>query len=436
MRVAVYSRKSVDTGKGESVENQVRMCREYIAGRMEGAEVTVFEDEGFSGKDLQRPRLQQMLALARRGQLDCIVCYRLDRISRSVGDFSRLIEELSSLGVAFVSIREQFDTSTPMGRAMLYIASVFAQLERETIAQRVRDNMLELSRQGRWLGGAPPTGYRADKQMLPLPEGKMRTVFFLREEPEELQMVAALYRLYPASGSLRRTCDAAEQAGLYSRSGRAVSPQAVGEILRNPVYCTAGDAAAEYLMGQGAQVCFAAADFGRGLLAYNRRGQRGGKRPVSEWIVAAGRHNGLISADRWVAVQRLLDGETPICNGYALLSGLLHCGCCGARMTAKRRSRGGWDYICSGKLRHTSDCRCPNLLGAAADAAVLRQLQTLLTVQKGESAALAPRLPDLQLRDLRQLAATVLTAVLWDGKTLQLETWADVSLLSTAVFLR
>lgn len=89
------------------------------------------------------------------------MCYRLDRVSRSVGDFADLIRRLEGWGVAFLCIREKFDTSTPMGKAMMYIASVFAQLERETIAQRVRDNMCLLARTGRWLGGTTPTGFRA-----------------------------------------------------------------------------------------------------------------------------------------------------------------------------------------------------------------------------------------------------------------------------------
>lgn len=92
-----------------------------------------------------------------------VVCYRLDRISRNVSDFSSLIEDLNSYNISFVCIKEEFDTSKPMGKAMMYIASVFAQLERETIAERVRDNMLMLARTGRWLGGTTPTGFTSER---------------------------------------------------------------------------------------------------------------------------------------------------------------------------------------------------------------------------------------------------------------------------------
>lgn len=103
-----------------------------------------------------------MMRAAEAGRFRMLIVYRLDRISRSIGDFTALIERLAQLNVAFVSIREQFDTSTPMGRAMMYIASVFSQLERETIAERIRDNLHELAKTGRWLGGITPTGFASE----------------------------------------------------------------------------------------------------------------------------------------------------------------------------------------------------------------------------------------------------------------------------------
>ena len=154
MKVAIYSRKSVFTGKGESIENQIEMCKEYFSRlNRNDVEYFIYEDEGFSGGNINRPRFQQLLKDIKKNSFDALICYRLDRISRNVADFSTTLELLQEHNVDFISIREQFDTSTPMGRAMVYIASVFAQLERETIAERIRDNMLQLSKTGRWLGG-------------------------------------------------------------------------------------------------------------------------------------------------------------------------------------------------------------------------------------------------------------------------------------------
>ncbi len=159
MKIAIYSRKSRFTGKGDSIENQIQLCKEYISGHYkadESSDILIYEDEGFSGGTTDRPQYKQLLCDAENKNFDLLLCYRLDRISRNIGDFSSLIDSLQDLGIGFVSIREQFDTTTPMGRAMMYITSVFAQLERETIAERIRDNMLQLAKTGRWLGRRDP----------------------------------------------------------------------------------------------------------------------------------------------------------------------------------------------------------------------------------------------------------------------------------------
>ena len=129
---AIYSRKSKITGIGESIINQIELCKQECR-HLGIEEFRIYEDEGFSGKNIKRPEFQKMLMDAKEKQFQVLICYRLDRISRNISDFSTLINQLDSLNISFISVNEQFDTSTPMGRAMMYIASVFAQLERETI---------------------------------------------------------------------------------------------------------------------------------------------------------------------------------------------------------------------------------------------------------------------------------------------------------------
>ena len=158
-KYVIYSRKSKFTGKGESIENQIELCKRYINLNFGEEEILIYEDEGFSGGNLDRPNFRKMIRDSYTMNFTAIVVYRLDRISRNIGDFAKLIEDLGSRNISFISIKEQFDTSSPMGRAMMYIASVFSQLERETIAERIRDNMHELAKTGRWLGGITPTGY-------------------------------------------------------------------------------------------------------------------------------------------------------------------------------------------------------------------------------------------------------------------------------------
>ena len=127
--IVIYSRKSKFTGKGESIENQIEMCRQYIRlqfGDDAAEQALVYEDEGFSGGTLERPQFKKMMADAKSKHFRAIVVYRLDRISRNIGDFAKLIEQLNGMKIDFISIKEQFDTSSPMGRAMMYISSVFS----------------------------------------------------------------------------------------------------------------------------------------------------------------------------------------------------------------------------------------------------------------------------------------------------------------------
>ena len=204
----IYSRKSKFTGKGESIENQIELCRQYIAmhfGEDAAENVLVYEDEGFSGGNLERPQFKKMMKDSQKIAFAAIVVYRLDRISRNIGDFAKLIEDLGDRHIDFISIREQFDTSSPMGRAMMYIASVFSQLERETIAERIRDNMHELSKTGRWLGGTTPTGYASESVKSITVAGKTKKVCKLKLLPDEAEIIYKIFDLYERYDSLTMT---------------------------------------------------------------------------------------------------------------------------------------------------------------------------------------------------------------------------------------
>ena len=146
--VAIYSRKSKQTDKGESIETQINLCKDYIKRIFPNEEIKILlynEGEGFSGGDSERKKFNELIRDAKNKKYNVLICYRLDRLARSVADFSDLIGELNNNNISFISVMEQFDTSTPMGRAMMYIASVFAQLEREIGAERIKDNMRELA---------------------------------------------------------------------------------------------------------------------------------------------------------------------------------------------------------------------------------------------------------------------------------------------------
>lgn len=396
-RIAIYSRKSKFTGKGESIGNQVELCREYIRVHYGDAALentVIYEDEGFSGGNLNRPGFKKMMDAARSRKLSAIIVYRLDRISRNISDFSGLIEELSRLNVAFVSIKEQFDTGTPMGRAMMYIASVFSQLERETIAERIRDNMHELAKTGRWLGGVTPTGYASEAVKSVTIDGKSKKACKLRLIPEEAETVRLIYDLYVETDSLTLTEAKLMRRGVKTKNGRHFTRFSIKGILQNPVYVIADADTYDYFTNAGADLFSGKAAFDgiHGIMAYNRTNQEKGKTteflPASEWIVAVGQHPGLIPGKVWAGVQASLERNKaksyrkPRSN-EALLTGLLFCGC-GNRMypkLSKRKTAGGkpvYTYVC--KLKEHSQrsvCNSKNAHGNRLDAAVIEQIKAL-----------------------------------------------------------
>ena len=396
-QIAIYSRKSKFTGKGESIGNQIELCRDYVRnmfGENYVDRCVVFEDEGFSGGNLKRPSFQRMMDGVRGHKFRAIVVYRLDRISRNISDFTGLIDELTKLDVSFVSIREQFDTSTPMGRAMMFIISVFSQLERETIAERIRDNMHELAKTGRWLGGNTPTGFASESVSNVTVDGKTRKACKLKLIPEEAEIVKTIFDLYTETDSLTATETELLRRRLKTKRGNDFTRFSIKGILQNPVYMTADEDAYRYFVEKEVDLFSDAAAFDGtcGLMVYNRTDQEKGKAaidlPMTEWIVSVGRHPGLIPAKQWIAVQWSLDRNKsksyrkPRSN-EALLTGLLFCAC-GERMypkLSKRVTAEGdpvYTYVCKMKERSKREC-CDrrNANGNVLDEAVLQQIKLL-----------------------------------------------------------
>lgn len=395
--IAIYSRKSRFTGKGESIGNQVELCKAYICGHYGEAALdytVIYEDEGFSGGDLNRPDFKKMMDDAKRHRFHAIVVYRLDRISRNISDFAGLIEELARLDIAFVSIKEQFDTGTPMGRAMMYIASVFSQLERETIAERIRDNMHELAKTGRWLGGTTPTGYASEEVRSIHIDGKSRKACRLKLIPEEAEVIKTIYDLYMETDSQTITEAELIKRGLKTKNNKYFTRFSIKSILQNPVYMIADEDAYNYFVRVKSDLFSdrEAFDGVHGIMAYNRTCQEKGRTTKflspEEWIVAVGLHPGIIPGKVWADVQESLERNKnksyhrPRSN-EALLTGLLYC-TCGSRMYPKlsqRKTPDGkqvYTYVCKMKerSRHTV-CNSKNVNGNIMDMAVIQEIKLL-----------------------------------------------------------
>ena len=378
---AIYSRKSKFTGKGESIENQIEMCRQYIArcfGQEQADGALVYEDEGFSGGSTKRPNFQRMMKDVHSGKIQTIVCYRLDRLTRNTKDCFEFVEELEHYGATFISIKENFDLTTPTGRLMFTFVAALAQMERETIADRIRDNLQELAKTGRWLGGNTPLGYESEGTEYCKVDGKKRKTFHLKLIPEEAHLVQMIFSKFLELKSLTKLETYLLNQDYKTRQGKPFSRFAIRELIMNPVYAKADGAMYQYLISNDVHPFSdrEAFDGTHGIMAYNRTEQAKGsatrKKPMEEWVVSVGEHEGIISGEDWIAVQGLLDenksksyrwraGQT----NEALLSGLLHCRC-GHCMRPKVTNRTTGDgerhfrYLCELKeksRRHKCDNR-------------------------------------------------------------------------------
>lgn len=363
MKVAIYSRKSVFTGKGESIENQIQLCIDYINSHysISKDDIYIYQDEGYSGGNINRPMFKKLLEDANSKKFNCLVCYRLDRISRNVSDFSSLIEQLNKLGIDFISIKEQFDTSTPMGRAMLYISSVFAQLERETIAERVKDNMYELAKTGRWLGGVTPLGFKSTSITYYDEHMSQRKMFKLEQDDEGLKLVKYIFDEYIKFRSLSKLNNYFYKENIKSSRDKYFSPSSLSLILRNPVYVKANDDVIQYLLSKDFQIA-GNADNIHGILTYAKNTQSP--------IASIASHKGIIDAGDWLKVQHLLDSNSDKAprtgtGKNSLLSGIFKCSICGSNMRLAYKKSSDKTiiyYICGlKKTRGKASCECKNV---------------------------------------------------------------------------
>lgn len=395
MKVAIYSRKSKYTGIGDSIENQIQMCKDYAQSKYVNTklEFDVYEDEGFSGSNINRPKFQELIRTIKK--YDTLICYRLDRISRNVADFSSTLSLLQANNCDFVSIREQFDTSSPMGRAMIYIASVFAQLERETIAERIRDNMMEMAKRGSWTGGRTPLGYDSESTTYIDDEGLERKSVKLIKNNEELKLVQLIYETYLREGSLHKTEIWFTQHNIKSNSGILLEKTSLKIILQNPVYVKSTTKVLEYMKNDGWNV-YGVADGIHSLLSYNKtesvtlNGKTTKKvKDKSEWIAAISSVEGVIDAETWINVQEQFNKNRDTFprlgkTNNAILTGKLKCASCGNNMrivhgtASKKTGRQFYYYVCSMKRRSKGEiCNSKNLKAREVEAGVLIELEKI-----------------------------------------------------------
>src|SRR6516164_692458 len=238
-RCAIYTRKSSEEGLEQefnSLAAQREACEAYIRSQChEGWMLarTRYDDGGFSGGNTERPALQGLLADIRAGRIDIVVVYKVDRLTRSLADFARLVEIFDAQGVSFVSVTQQFNTTSSMGRLTLNVLLSFAQFERDVTGERIRDKIAASKKKGMWMGGNVPLGYNASERTLVI-------------NPAEAETVRRIFSLYRELGCVRRVKDEADRLGLHTkrtiradgaeRGGKPFTRGHIYAVLSNPIY--------------------------------------------------------------------------------------------------------------------------------------------------------------------------------------------------------
>jgi len=367
MRCAVYTRKSTEEGLDQefnSLDAQRESGEAYIASQKTEGWTCLparYDDGGFTGGNIERPALQRLLADIASGAIDCVVVYKVDRLSRSLLDFTKVMETFERHGVAFVSVTQAFNTRDSMGRLMLNVLLSFAQFEREIIGERIRDKIAAARRRGKWAGGKPMLGYEVDRSG-PSPR--------LVVNPEEASRVRTIFELYLEKGSLLPVVEELDRRRWTNKvwstqngkrlGGRPFDRPSLHQLLTNPL-CT-------------------------GQIVH--KGER-----------FPGEHEAIVSEATFARVQKQLhangrSGSTPAAseNG-AMLKGRLHCRACGCAMVHVLSGRGTKRYryyVCSKANRTTrANCPSPSLPAAEIERVVLEQLAVALRQPAIMNAAVA-----------------------------------------------
>lgn len=385
MVIAIYPRKSVYRDNSDSVQVQVQLCKDYanILYHDVPLDFRIYDrDEGFSGKNTNRPSYQELMQDVKRNEIDVVMVYKLDRISRNVQEFSAMYSTFQKHNVSFVSVKESFDTTTPMGRTVMYILAAFAQLERENTSERVADSMLALGASGKWTGGTLPCGFTSVRKK----DGK-KEHSYLVVDPSSIGLVKRLYQLFLEGYSITGVERYCRDNGIRSRAGYFLSSSQIHGILANPVYCQNSLEAYYYLKDIGCALPDQSLFDGQsGLIGYGRtRTSADAQRTQikSNWTISIGIHEPVIPAADWISVQKRFGVNKLIRTAKyncGLLKGVLRCKC-GARMDIRTYTKNNITfsyYYCTSMARQGKQkCNSGYIRIEGVDQSFLNQLRRL-----------------------------------------------------------
>ena len=351
---AIYARQSLDKKDSVSIEAQLSKGRAVCVAD-NWKIYKEYYDKGFSGKDINRPQFQELLKNIEQGHIKRVIVYRLDRISRSITDFANLLNFFEKYDVTFISATENFDTSSPLGRAMIYIIMVFAQLERETIAERITDNYYFRAKQGLFMGGGIPYGFKSKRTLGA--DGKKKSILEINEE--EMTIVKKIYDWYlNGKSSVRSVVEKLNTSKIKPRNGKLWSSNQISKILTRPIYTSNSAAIYNYFANTNINIVDSLENFD-GNKSLTIVGKETGKGQYRKYIDVSNQYlvtvdvSSAIDCDIWIKVQNKMKnnkqfaprtGQSKIC----FLSGLLFCGHCGYSMSIKTQNKKlkQYSYIC------------------------------------------------------------------------------------------
>lgn len=357
--IAIYARQSVDKKDSISIESQIDKCKAMLEDN-ETNQYKIYQDKGFSGKNTDRPMFIQMTNDIKLGLINKVIVYKVDRISRAIVDFGSMMVQFKKYHVEFISFSEKFDTTTPIGMAMLNIIMVFAQLERETIQQRVKDNYFERGKQGYYTGGQAPYGYIKISTIL---NGKKTYTY--KQDKEKSSIVKWIYKTYiDTNCSLNSIAKQLNERNIKTNTNHIWSSMGVRRILKNPAYVKANADIYMYYHNLNVTINNDITDYvgTNGCYLYREKISDTDRfSDLSTSYLTLGLHEGFISSEIWLKAQDRMKDNKQIKNSkhgtHSWLSGIMKCGYCGFAITVVPNNR-GHNYInCCGRKNHVCNGR-------------------------------------------------------------------------------
>ena len=400
---ALYGRQSIEKKDSISVENQLEYCKYETHGQP----YIEYTDRGFSGKDTNRPGFEKMMEDIKAGKIKRVIVYKLDRISRSILDFANMMELFQQYHVEFVSSTEKFDTSAPIGRAMLNICIVFAQLERETIQKRVTDAYYARNKRGFYMGGRVPYGYRLKETII----DNIHTSMY-EEVPEESEQLKLIYSMYAdSSNSLGEIVRYLNEHKIKNLRGSVWNTARLSEMLRNPIYVEADIDVYNFFLSQGAAIYNPASDFTGYNACYLYKGTVSATRKqcdLTDKEIVLAPHRGFIPSKTWLACRmRCLNNRqsAKTCKPKnSWLSGKIKCGNCGYALVIRKADTKRERYFvcsCAGKSGSCKGTGCTIYAGVLEEYmlnSIREKLAGFEKLSDAKSSSLDPEITRIKIR--------------------------------------